>query len=223
MSDESDSLQFDQAEYSGSADRLDCAACKNPIGGQYYTVNGQAVCESCSSQFGGENAVDSGPVGRFIKASIFGFIAAAIGTAVYFGILWLTGYEIGLIAIAVGWFVGLAVYTGSDNRGGLVYQILAVVLTYVSICGSFAPLAYQQMSAEADGEAALGGLFLWIILFAFALASPFLGGFENIIGILIIGFGLYQAWQGAASKENLIEGPFTMSSTTAPMSSLGSG
>jgi hypothetical protein len=223
MSDETEPLQFDQAEYSGSADSLDCAVCNNPIGGEYYSVNGQATCVSCSSQFGGQDAVDSGPVGRFIKASLFGFIAAVIGTTVYFGVVWLTGYEIGLIAIAVGWLVGFAVYAGSDNRGGLVYQILAVVLTYVSICASFAPLAYQEMSAEADGEAALSGLFLWIILIVFSLALPFLSGFENIIGILIIGFGLYQAWQGAAAKHHVVEGPFAMSSGRSTMSSSGLG
>jgi len=223
MSDEAEPLQFDQAEYAGSADSLDCAACNNPIGGEYYSVNGEATCVSCSSRFGGQDGVDSGPVGRFIKASLFGSIAALIGSAVYFSILSLTGYEIGLIAIAIGWLVGFAVYAGSNNRGGLVYQILAVVLTYVSICASFAPLAYQEMSAEADGEAALSGLFLWVILFVFSLVAPFPSGFENIIGIVIIGIGLYQAWQGAAAKNYVVEGPFAMSSGTSAMSRSGLG
>jgi hypothetical protein len=42
----------------------------------------------------------------------------------------------------------------------------------------------------------------------FVLAIPFLGGFENILGILIIGFGLYQAWKINAYRPLVTEGPF---------------
>lgn len=40
------------------------------------------------------------------------------------------------------------------------------------------------------------------------LALPFLGGLENIIGLLIIGLGLYQAWVINRRQPLVIEGPF---------------
>ena len=48
-----------------------------------------------------------------------------------------------------------------------------------------------------------------LALFAlFVLASPFLAGFENVIGILIIGFALYQAWKLNEYQPFGVVGPF---------------
>jgi hypothetical protein len=48
------------------------------------------------------------------------------------------------------------------------------------------------------------------LLLAFAMAAPFLGGFENIIGILIIGFALWEAWKMNRRVPMQIEGPFRL-------------
>jgi hypothetical protein len=56
---------------------------------------------------------------------------------------------------------------------------------------------------------AVGALFLAsAILYAIAFAAPFLMGFENIIGILIIGFAVYQAWTMNTRRVLDIKGPF---------------
>jgi hypothetical protein len=47
-------------------------------------------------------------------------------------------------------------------------------------------------------------------LLAFAMAAPFLGGFENIIGIFIIGFALWEAWKINRRTPMQIEGPFRL-------------
>jgi hypothetical protein len=47
-------------------------------------------------------------------------------------------------------------------------------------------------------------------LLAFAMAAPFLGGFENIIGIFIIGFALWEAWKINRRVPMRIEGPFRL-------------
>ncbi len=59
----------------------------------------------------------------------------------------LTGYEFGLIAILVGYAVGIAVRRGSSGRGGWPYQLLAVGLTYASIVGSYLPLVFAEVRA----------------------------------------------------------------------------
>ena len=68
-----------------------------------------------------------------------------------------------------------------------------------------------------------GGVLLGLALFAmFVLASPFLAGFQNIIGILIIGFALYEAWKINRFQEPVIEGPLKVTTEkTSPSPSFG--
>ena len=72
---------------------------------------------------------------------------------------------------------------------------------------------------EAQPEAAAGehkgsspsvsGFFVaWAWIFALALAMPFLSGVQNILGIVIIGIGLYQAWKINRFVPPAVLGPF---------------
>ena len=47
-----------------------------------------------------------------------------------------------------------------------------------------------------------------VVLFAMAAAAPILAGFENIIGLLIIGFALYEAWSMNRRAELTLTGPY---------------
>jgi hypothetical protein len=58
----------------------------------------------------------------------------------------------------------------------------------------------QSVTAAADG---LG--MLW--LFGDALAAPFLAGFRNILGLFIIGLGLYEAWRLNRRPQLVLSGP----------------
>ena len=62
----------------------------------------------------------------------------------------MTGYEIGLIAIQVGFLVGGAVRAGSEGRGGRGYQVLAVLLIYISICANYMPDIYAPVLERLD-------------------------------------------------------------------------
>jgi hypothetical protein len=46
------------------------------------------------------------------------------------------------------------------------------------------------------------------MLFAFALALPFLAGFQNLMGLVIIAIGLYEAWKVNRSTPFSVSGPF---------------
>jgi hypothetical protein len=52
------------------------------------------------------------------------------------------GFQIGIVALAVGWMVGKAIRTGGYGVGGRSQQILAVALTYFAISTSFLPAAF---------------------------------------------------------------------------------
>lgn len=251
-------LQFDKAVYKDNASGPSvCAACKSPLAGSYYQVNQSVTCPSCKTRL--EKQFTSGsPAGRVIKALAFGIPAAILGAGLYYLIMDLTGYELGLVAIVIGWMVGAAVRKGSNYSGGLPYQIIAVVLTYMAICSTYIPSiikgmeqSYTEESADpamkpvtmkfelltdyaeaADApepqaaQSAVAGvnpapeeevtLFQYAlgfaVLFAFALAAPFLMGFSNIIGLLIIGFGVFEAWKMNKKAGLDIQGPFDVTS-----------
>ena len=84
-----------------------------------------------------------------------------------------------------------------------MYQVLAVVLTYLAIVSTYIPFIFEGDFQLASASAAAA-------LLVVAVAAPFLAGFENVIGILIIGFALWQAWHMNASAPLVFRGPYAV-------------
>jgi predicted lipid-binding transport protein (Tim44 family) len=78
------------------------------------------------------------------------------------------------------------------------------------------PVSSTAAEAGPEGPApkpapSFGGFVMALgLLVGLALAVPFLGGFQNIIGILIIGFAVYEAWKINRRVPIRIEGPFRL-------------
>lgn len=202
------SLQFDRADF-GTTEQpaaSTCSACHQPITGTYYAAGEHVVCPGCRDQIRASMTGGSGGR-RFFRALLFGVAAGAAGALLWYVVTKLTGFEIGLIAIVVGFVVGTAVRKGSDNRGGVAYQILAVVITYCCIVSTYVPELYGA-AAKEPGDAPAWFLMAFAIVIAFM--APVLMGFKNIIGLLIIGFALWEA--GKINKYRPVEfsGPFTI-------------
>jgi hypothetical protein len=85
--------------------------------------------------------------------------------------------------------------------------------------------AGEAPAAPASSPSVLGLLAACAIIIALALASPFLGGFDNILGLVIIGIGLYEAWKITRYTPPVIHGPFEISAAPAvvPPSVSGGG
>ncbi len=255
-------MQFDQAEIAEDAVRkFECAFCEAPLTHSYFELNGQPACEGCRYKVDAEMAVRPGVRG-FLKAAMAGAGAAAVGAGLYYAVRALTGYEIGIVAIVVGFLVGRAVRWGSKSRGGWVYQTLAMGLTYLAIASTYLPMIIEQVSTmqppaeeqtavpatpvasatPADGpakaspaaartaaagapaaeEMGVGGFFLGLgFLVLFAAAVPFLAGFENLIGLLIIGIGMYEAWRYNKRLVLNVEGPFEIRRLAEPQALSG--
>jgi hypothetical protein len=218
-------LQFNRAEPVSFVAPA-CAVCDSPIDRTYYSLNGLTLCPSCADAQ--KVFVREPSSSDYLRAALYGSGAALAGTLVYFAILALTGYEIGLIAVAVGWLVGKAVQKGSRGLGGRKLQIMAVVLTYLSIVGSYVPLTIkyaidhpsgQKQSAPRNGQqspavvsespASGPGLMTGVlILLGYCLLAPFLNGLSSIIGLFIIFIGLFEAWKMNRRVPLTLEGPF---------------
>jgi hypothetical protein len=64
-------------------------------------------------------------------------------------------------------------------------------------------------AVEARPTPSAGQLFLTaVLLLGFAAMAPFLGGFQNILGIVIIGIGVWQAWKINRRPTLDISGPY---------------
>jgi len=199
---------------------ISCANCRRPISSTYYQIGTGSVCPACRDAV--YHAVTT--AGSFGRAFLFGCGAAIVGAIVWYAIRAATGYEIGLVAIFIGILVGMAVRKGSLSAGGRKYQVLAVILTYVSITMANIPDIISAVAKNAESSAsnaasaaastappsALDIVIAIGFLFLFALISPFLAGISNILGIIIIGFGLFQAWKINTRQDMSIQGPFTV-------------
>jgi len=122
---------------------------------------------------------------------------------------------------------------GAEQRGGWAYQSIAVVLTYLAIAASYVPLVYEsfvaQASAEAGqeaaaasspeppGEAPVDETLVLLLSIPVALALPVLQATEGtgILGLLIVGFALYEAWKINRRQTIAFTGPFRLQRSPA--------
>jgi len=71
-------------------------------------------------------------------------------------------------------------------------------------------------ATNTSGPGPLGKVFAIVLLLGLLFALPFIAGIENIIGILIIGFALYEAWKLNRRVELTVTGPHQVAATGAP-------
>jgi len=144
-----------------------CEMCGKSVGSEYYHVNEKPVCSSCRDTLLAA-AKTPRTVGPLLRAGLFGLGAAIAGAAIYYAVIAITNFEIGLVAILIGYMVGWGVRKGAGGRGGRRFQVLALVLTYWAVGLAYTPLAFKELtrdeksaqllgdSATADSTAAIG-------------------------------------------------------------------
>lgn len=149
-------LQFDKVAGAAPGGAMMCANCGKPIEGTYYYVGGKPICASCKatleSQVMAHFAKGRSTTG-LVRAVLFGLGAAIAGAILYYAVIALTGLEIGLVAIVIGYMVGYSVRKGSFGVGGRRFQVLAVVLTYFAVGLAYTPLAFKQFMAGGKASA----------------------------------------------------------------------
>jgi hypothetical protein len=228
-------LQFERAEFTQSSAAASCAACNTPLHSSYFLINGRMACEAC--RYGAEAPDTSSGLGRLARATGAGTAAAIGGAVAYYAISAITGYEFALMAIVVGLAVGGAVKWGARGRGGWRYQALAMALTYLSIVATYLPPVIKGLRQHRDDTAASAPVdagvaqtreagaadarpptfrtfaVAMILLVGLICALPFLGGLQNIMGLVIIGIGLYEAWKINRRVPLVISGPHAIDAT----------
>ena len=156
-----DDLQFDRvetetprADANETSPEVTCTVCGKSVGPEYYNANGKPVCASCR-ELVTSAAQTPRSMGTLVRAGLFGVGAAIAGAAFYYGVIALTSFEIGLVAILIGFMVGWAVRKGAQGRGGRRFQVLALVLTYWSVGLAYTPLAIKGMREGASDSTSM--------------------------------------------------------------------
>lgn len=214
-SDTPPALQFDAVipratDAPAAAAAMACTGCQAVLADEYFDVNGHSVCRDCSKRLASlaETPRGAGVLGR---AAALGIAAAVLGAALYFLVLVVTGLEVGLVAIAIGFMVGYGIRMGTRGRGGRRFQVLALVLTYWAVGLGYSSLVVKELVQGNAGEPmSLTTTLLTMIGLTFALPVMVIvqsmpGG---LISAAIVGFGMMQAWRMTAAPQIRVLGPF---------------
>lgn len=121
------------------------------------------LCSKCFNQI--DSAVKKVTTGEnYWLAILLGAAFGIIGAQIWFGVVVITEYQIGLVAIGVGWLVGLGVFLGSGKKKSRKLQIIAVVIAFLSIILGEYLIANYYLVESLIGEGVLEG---------FSLLNPF--------------------------------------------------
>ena len=92
-----------------------------------------------------------------VPAILGGLLAAVVGGAIWGGIAILTGYEVGYVALGVGFLCGMGVVMFTGGKKGMPLQMIAVVASVLGIVigkyMSFFESVKDVVAAERGAEA----------------------------------------------------------------------
>lgn len=154
-------------------------------------------------EFRGAAWQDTEEVPSHIHAIYVGVFAAGLGSVAYaaFGII--THINFALIGIVIGSMIAGVMMSSTDGRGGRTYQIVAAVLTYLSISMAEAlRLLWALHSAGKD----LSNLSARTLAFlaVYGIGSPFFALkqlINGLFGLLILFFSIQAAWRVAGGRK----------------------
>jgi hypothetical protein len=209
-------VSFEKAEFDKPQTTFVCGFCKRPLTDQYWQVAKRTACASCRSAVE-RQLIASTSRAAFWSALRYGGLATIASSIGWIVITKVTGYEIGIVAIAIGFFVGKSVRRGAGGFGGPRYQYLAIFLTYSAIALANLPAIFDAIAhsghqaSQSHAHVGVGSfLVAWLMLLLFAYASPFLGGMRSIMGLFIIAIGLWEAWKLTRAVPVEVLGPFSI-------------
>jgi hypothetical protein len=231
-----DQLQFDTVVHTDArvagASVAACASCHQPLASEYYDINGHPMCVPCHGRIAPLTETPRG-AGPMLLAALFGLGAGIAGAIIYYAVIAITNFEIGIVAILIGYMVGYAVRKGAGGRGGRRFQVLAVALTYCAVALAYLPIAvkaaarqtqstHTATAASADVSkpaSKVSPVTAIAVLIGLTFALPVIvviGGLpSSLLSAAIIFFGMKQAWKMTGVPALLINGPYRVGATPA--------
>ncbi len=177
-----------------ATDMVLCELCSQSIpASMAMRANGHRVCSNCAMQLSSELAAGAPPASLLPLAVIGGGVGAIIGAAVWAGIAIATEFEIGYVAVLVGFLAGTGVKLGARGGHGRTLQIIAVAWSVFGLLLSKYLIFAHFFSQAALKEAGVNiGYFSAIAIATFPkVLFDVLGVFD----LLWLGLAVMAAWR----------------------------
>ena len=141
-------------------------------------ANGHRVCAACAQQLQSELAQLSAPPDVLPRAIVMGALGALVGAAVWALVLIVTNFEIGYLAVLVGFLAGLGVKYGARGATGRRLQKVAVACTFGGLVATkYLVFAHYVVQAAAKEGVALSYVSPRLLSMfpraVFSMLSPF--------------------------------------------------
>jgi hypothetical protein len=169
-----------------------CEECGGKLGATYYLANGHGVCVACEARL----------QGSYARALLLGAAAAVGCVALYYGIFAALQMRFAFVAVVAGVAIGAAVRKGAHASQLLRHRWTAVVLTYLATAATYAHSLLELAEVHGLPDALVRALYLPAVM---------LMQQKNIVTLILLAFGLHEAWKFSAPPRLRIEGPYRAS------------
>lgn len=129
----------------------------------------------------------------------FGLTAALLAAAGYYVVYAVWHLNFVLIAVIAGVLIGLAVRRGAQGNRAQRYRFIAVALTYLCVVSTYVPALLAMPDMSTTLSAGLRALYLPFLM---------LISMKNPVTLILLGFGLHEAWKLSAPHVLNVDGPF---------------
>ncbi len=181
-----------------------CALCGTVVsGGRFVMLNGHVACEPCAFEVQADLEARRAGAGSLPLAMLGGALGAALGAAVWAGISIGTRYEIGYVAILVGFLAGTGVKLLTGGGHGRPLQIIAVVFASLGlVAAKYGIFAHDFTEWVLEQEGVELGWFSTETLTMFdQVFTDMFGGFD----LLWLLFAVTAAWRVPGSPQIAME------------------
>jgi len=146
-----------------------CPGCKRHLeAARMELSNGALMCKTCiqnqrMAYAAPARASASGSTG-FVLAPIAGAVGAMVGAGIWAAIAIATDFEVGYVAVLVGFLAGLGVRWGAGGQGSAGLQVLAAILAFAGmLAAKYFIFAYVviQMGHKEGIDVAFFNHALW--------------------------------------------------------------
>lgn len=169
------------------------AMCGFVVEGASPGASGVTFCERCVAR---QDATEGSAAPRLPLALVGGAVGALVGAGVWAALAVFTNFEVGYVAVLVGYLAGLGVKLGAGAARGKALQGMAAGLALMGlVVAKYFTFAHFYAQALVEQHGIEAGPFHPDILATFPLALPdLLSPFD----LLWVGLAMTTAWKTPA-------------------------